>query len=548
MPRRARVRCRTQFLTQNRTQGGFQPIGDRQGINHRRPTLAILHRQHFRQRLCLCRQSRSDRISRGLPVPRRCQRRRGRRARLFRQLNSDPSRRQPGIRLGRIRRRPRDHCRIDLLRRDPLPFLADGPELLVQPVRPLLGLRQKLSSRLRPGIRLRRRLGCAIGLGFRHPDRIGQRDNRRRRCCRPVVMPRIGLGQRGFLAHEPLIRCRRIALQLPGMGQILTELPDPPLCLTQGNPGLLFLAGDLLLRHTMAFQHRASIGLDLAQRGQGGRRLRRKGRRRSGRIGRRRYGDRRRMQRRRRLIADQRHPCALQRQQLRLGVPDRAGNVAVPAGLPSLAFQIAKLAVKLGAQIFGAAEIGLRRPQFQLRLMPAGVQPGDVGGLFQQCPAVLRFGADQRANPPLADHRRSPRPRRQIREQRLNIPRPGFLAINLVCRSAAAFDPPDDFQFRLLMKRRRSAALGLVQEQGDFGDVPRRPSGGAGEDDVLHLAAAQVAGTAFAHRPAQGFHDIGLAAAVRSDDASQSGQDFHARGFGEALEPGDANAAKTDRQ
>jgi hypothetical protein len=45
-----------------------------------------------------------------------------------------------------------------------------------------------------------------------------------------------------------------------------------------------------------------------------------------------------------------------------------------------------------------------------------------------------------------------------------------------------------------------------------------RPSGalpgGAGEDDVLHLAAAQRLGALLAHDPAEGVHDIGLARPV----------------------------------
>ena len=254
------------------------------------------------------------------------------------------------------------------------------------------------------------------------------------------------------------------------------------------------------------------------------------------------------MQGRRRLGADQLHAGALQRQQFRLGRADRAGDVAVAAGLAGLPLQIAELAFKLGAQVLGAGQIGLGGAQFQFRLVPAGVQAGDVGGFFQNRAAVFRLGADQRADAPLADHRRGARARRQIGEQGLHVAGAGFPAVDAIRRPAAALDPPDDLQFRLLVERRRRAAGGFVQEQRHLGDIARRPAGGAGEDDVLHLAAAQAAGAAFAHRPAQRLDDIGLAAPVGSDDAGQSRQDLHARRFSEALEPGDAKAAKTDRQ
>ena len=47
-----------------------------------------------------------------------------------------------------------------------------------------------------------------------------------------------------------------------------------------------------------------------------------------------------------------------------------------------------------------------------------------------------------------------------------------------------------------------------------------RPSGGAaggaGEDDVLHLAAAQRLGALLADHPGEGVDDVGLAGAVRA--------------------------------
>ncbi len=120
---------------------------------------------------------------------------------------------------------------------------------------------------------------------------------------------------------------------------------------------------------------------------------------------------------------------ALDRQQLGLGGADRAGDVAVAAGLPGLALQAAKLGFQAGPQVLGPRQVGLRRAQLQLRLVPPRVQAGDARGLLQQRAPLLRPRRDQRADAALADHRRRPRAaRRQVGEQRLHVARPRLAA------------------------------------------------------------------------------------------------------------------------
>ncbi len=72
-------------------------------------------------------------------------------------------------------------------------------------------------------------------------------------------------------------------------------------------------------------------------------------------------------------------------------------------------------------------------------------------------------------------------------------------------------------------------------------DTSARPSGGAaggaGEDDVLHLAAAQRLGALFAHDPVERVHDIGLARAVRADDTRDARFEPECGCRGERLEP-----------
>ena len=236
---------------------------------------------------------------------------------------------------------------------------------------------------------------------------------------------------------------------------------------------------------------------------------------------------------------------ALDRQQLRLGGADRAGDVAVAAGLPRLPLQPVELGLELATQILGARQVGLGGAQLQLGLVAAGVQAGDAGGFLQHRAAVFRLGGDQRADAALADHRRGVRAGRQIGEQGLHVARAQFLAVDAIDAAAAALELAGDFEVGLLVERRRREAVGFVQGEHHLGEVARGAAGGAGEDHVVHLAAAQAAGVDLAHRPAQRLDHVGLAAAVGADDAGQAGADLHRGRFGEALEPGDAQAGRS---
>ena len=72
-----------------------------------------------------------------------------------------------------------------------------------------------------------------------------------------------------------------------------------------------------------------------------------------------------------------------------------------------------------------------------------------------------------------------------------------------------------------------------------FGHAERRLVLAAGEDDVLHRPAAQVLGALLAHGPADGVHDVGLAAAVRAHDPGDPVSETEDDPVHEALEPND---------
>jgi len=74
--------------------------------------------------------------------------------------------------------------------------------------------------------------------------------------------------------------------------------------------------------------------------------------------------------------------------------------------------------------------------------------------------------------------------------------------------------------------------------------VARRAFGIAGEDDVVHLRRSHRLVGRFTHHPADGFDQIGLAAAVRADDPGEAGLNLEIGWFDERLEADEAQPRK----
>ena len=100
----------------------------------------------------------------------------------------------------------------------------------------------------------------------------------------------------------------------------------------------------------------------------------------------------------------------------------------------------------------------------------------------------------------------------------------------------------------MLVEHGGDLAVGVIQQHLDLGDIARRPAGIAGEDDVVHLTAAHALGGGLAHYPAQRLDKIGLAAAVRADDAGQAGINDEFGRIDEGFEAGEAKFAEMDQR
>jgi len=76
----------------------------------------------------------------------------------------------------------------------------------------------------------------------------------------------------------------------------------------------------------------------------------------------------------------------------------------------------------------------------------------------------------------------------------------------------------------------------IVEQQLDRRARERLAVARAVEDDVLHRVAAQGGGARFAEHPADRVDDVGLAAAVRTDNADELAWNVDGSGIYEGLE------------
>jgi len=203
-----------------------------------------------------------------------------------------------------------------------------------------------------------------------------------------------------------------------------------------------------------------------------------------------------------------------------------------------LALEARELAFHFADDVLETAEIGFGGLQPKLGLVTALVQAGNAGGLFQDGAAVERLGADQHADLALAHESGRGRARGGVGEEQLDVALAHVAAVDAVDRTGLALDLARDLDRFIFVVGRVGAAVGIVDEQRHFGDVARRASGAAGEDDVVHLRAAHRGRPRLAHHPAQRVEQVRLAAAVRADDRRQPRLDEQLRRLDEGLEAG----------
>ena len=198
-----------------------------------------------------------------------------------------------------------------------------------------------------------------------------------------------------------------------------------------------------------------------------------------------------------------------------------------------LAAQRLELAAQLGGQVGQPGQVGRHRVELADRLFLALAVFEHAGGLFDERATVLRARLQDLRQPALPDDDVHLAADAGVAQQLLDIHQPATVAVDLVLAGAVAEHPPGDRHLGVLDRQR---VVGVVDGDGHLGAAQRGPRRRAGEDDVLHLAAAQRLGALLAHHPGQGVDDVGLAGSVGTDDAGDARLEAQSRRRREGLE------------
>ena len=201
---------------------------------------------------------------------------------------------------------------------------------------------------------------------------------------------------------------------------------------------------------------------------------------------------------------------------------DLGRQLLVAAGLAGLTLQAFDLRIELPQNVVEAGQVALGRAQAQLRLVAATMQTGDPGRVLQDAPAVLGFGIDDLGDLTLPHQRRRARAGGRVLEQDAYVARAHLPAVDAIGRTRLAFDAASDIECVVAVELGGGLAVAVVDLDRNFRVVARGARVAAAEDDVVHRRGAHALVRGLAHDPAQRFQQIGLAAAVGSDDAGQA--------------------------
>ena len=147
--------------------------------------------------------------------------------------------------------------------------------------------------------------------------------------------------------------------------------------------------------------------------------------------------------------------------------------------------------------------------------------------------ALFRSGLEDRRESVLADDHVHFAADTGVAQQLLDIEESARLVVDGVLGAAIAEENARDGDLGVLD---RQCTVGVVNGERDLSATQGGATGGAGEDDVFHLAAAQALGTLLAHDPRKSVDDVRLARTVGADHTGHARLEVQGRGRGERLE------------
>ncbi len=223
-----------------------------------------------------------------------------------------------------------------------------------------------------------------------------------------------------------------------------------------------------------------------------------------------------------------RMPLAQAHRVLLLGVPEHVLR------LPEARFEVAvfgrdlrlrveprDLRAELAADVLDTRQVlaGVGQPAFGF-LAPLLVLRY-AGGFLQENAELFGLGLDHARDHPLLDDRVRARTEAGAEEQVVYVAAADRDVIDVVGRVAFARQDALDRQLAVLAPLAADSPLAVVEEQLDRCAADRLALARAVEYHVLHRFAAQGGSLGLAEHPAHRIDHVGLAAAVRSDDADE---------------------------
>jgi len=208
----------------------------------------------------------------------------------------------------------------------------------------------------------------------------------------------------------------------------------------------------------------------------------------------------------------------------------------------SLTVQAFELALQLLAQVGQARQVLLGAADTVLGLATALLVLGDAGGFLDEIAQLLGLGLDQLADHALLDDRVAARPQTGAEEDIGDIAATALGAVEEIGVLPVTGDPAADGNLGEGGVFAHQRVVAVVEDQLDGGLGHRLARVGAVEDDVGHRLAAQVLRRTFAHHPAHGVDDVGLAATVGPDHRRHVAGKAHRRRIDEGLEAGQLDA------
>ena len=192
-----------------------------------------------------------------------------------------------------------------------------------------------------------------------------------------------------------------------------------------------------------------------------------------------------------------------------------------------------ELAAQFAGEVLQPVEVGLHRLELAQRLLLALAVLEDARGLLDEGPAVLGCGVQDGVELALPDDDVHLPADARVGEQLLHVEQAAGRAVDGVLRAAVAEHDPRDRHLGVVDRQR---PVGVVDREHDLGAAERRTPGGAGEDDVVHLSAAQRLRALLAENPGDRVDDVGLARPVGTDHTGDPGLEAQGRRGGEGLE------------